>query len=166
MTITTPRLALPLLQSGQAQKELFHNEALAALDLLVQPAAETIGDDGPPAAPTVGHSWIVGGAPTGAWSGHAHALASWTDGGWRFAAPAAGMQVWIVADGLWARHDGTGWTTGIVPAAALSIGGVQVVGARRPAIANPVAGTTIDAVARTAIDAILTTLRTHGLIAG
>lgn len=36
--LPTPRLALPLLQPGQAQKEMYHNEALARLDLAVQPA--------------------------------------------------------------------------------------------------------------------------------
>lgn len=45
------------------------------------------------------------------------------------------------------------------------IGGVQVVGARRPAIGDPSGGTTIDAEARAALTAILGALRTHGLIA-
>ena len=31
----TPRLSLPTLIPGQAQKELFHNEALQVLDFLV-----------------------------------------------------------------------------------------------------------------------------------
>ena len=33
---STARLALPFLAPGQAQKELYHNEALSRLDLLVQ----------------------------------------------------------------------------------------------------------------------------------
>lgn len=33
---TTVRLSLPLLQVGQAQKELSHNEALTLLDFAVQ----------------------------------------------------------------------------------------------------------------------------------
>ena len=36
MSESTARLALPLIAPGQAQKEVSHNEALAALDLLVQ----------------------------------------------------------------------------------------------------------------------------------
>ena len=32
MTDATPRFALPLLAAGQAQKELFHNEALTLPD--------------------------------------------------------------------------------------------------------------------------------------
>ena len=33
---TTPRLKMPMIVPGQAQKELSHNDALATLDLLVQ----------------------------------------------------------------------------------------------------------------------------------
>lgn len=33
----TPRYKLPLLAIGQAQKELFHNEALILLDFLIHP---------------------------------------------------------------------------------------------------------------------------------
>ena len=50
----TDRFALPLLQPGQAQKEMFHNEALAALDLLIQPAVEAVGVNTPPTAPRIG----------------------------------------------------------------------------------------------------------------
>lgn len=35
---TTARLGLPLLAPGQAQKELFHNEALALVDAATQAA--------------------------------------------------------------------------------------------------------------------------------
>ncbi|PCJ29601.1 MAG: hypothetical protein COA94_00970 [Rickettsiales bacterium] len=34
----TPRLNLPLIHSGQAQKEITHNEALSMLDVLINPA--------------------------------------------------------------------------------------------------------------------------------
>ncbi len=36
----TPRLSLPFIVPGQAQKELFHNEALQLLDVLVAGAVE------------------------------------------------------------------------------------------------------------------------------
>ena len=36
----TPRLALPLLSVGQAQKEFTHNESLQTLDLLVAGTVE------------------------------------------------------------------------------------------------------------------------------
>ena len=65
------RLGLPLLAPGQAQKELWHNEALALLDIAVQAVVEEVGRDAPPGAPQPGQCWIVGAAPTGDWTGHA-----------------------------------------------------------------------------------------------
>lgn len=165
MTDATPRLALPLLAAGQAQKEIYHNEALIALDALVAPVALTFGDAAPPAAPEAGRSWIVGTSPTGAWAGHAGALASWTEAGWRFVAPVDGLWVWVSGAGLWAHVAGGGWSLGPLPASALIVGGHQVVGARAEAISAPGGGATIDGEARTAIAAILAALRGHGLIA-
>ena len=47
-TITTSRFALPLLAAGQADKELTHNEALACLDILLQPVVQAVGLTVPP----------------------------------------------------------------------------------------------------------------------
>jgi hypothetical protein len=160
----TPRFALPLLHPGQAQKELFHNEALALADVLIHPCVEGIGGNAPPADPVPGQSWIVGESPTGAWSGAAGAIAAWTTGGWRFVSPRAGMAVWIAADALVARYVSGGWETGRLTAASLEIDGEQVVGPREPAIDDPDGGAVVDSEARTAIEAILATLRAHGLI--
>jgi hypothetical protein len=46
----------------------------------------------------------------------------------------------------------------------VKVGGQQVVGSQAAAIASPSGGATVDAEARTAIDAILAALRAHGLI--
>lgn len=164
MTETTARHALPLIQPGQAQKELAHNEALALIDLLAHPTVVTVGTNAPPVSPAVGQCWVVGGSPTGAWSEHAQALAGWTEGGWRFAAPVPGLTVWTSGADGFARWDGTAWTAGVVTGASVWIGGQQVVGARRPAIADPVGGTTVDSEGRAAVAAILAALRTHGLV--
>lgn len=161
----TARHGLPLIQPGQAQKELAHNEALAALDMIVQPAVVAVGVDVPPANPAPGQCWVVGAAPTGDWAGHAHALVCWTDGGWRFAGPVEGMTVWAGGDSGSARWDGTGWNTGVLSGASLRIGGHQVVGARAAAIADPSGGATIDGEARLGVARILSALRAHGLIA-
>lgn len=166
MTIeTTPRLALPMLAAGQAQKEVAHNEALLRADCLINPVAEAMAVNTPPASPTEGRCWIAGGAPTGAWAGQAGAMACWTAGGWRFSAPFEGQHVWLRGEGVWAVRGATGWTSGVVAAQSIAVGGQQVVGARRPAIANPSGGATVDSEARTAIATILSTLRDHGLIA-
>ena len=159
------RLALPLLSAGQAQKELHHNEALAILDLLGHAAVEGSGVNTPPATPEAGQCWIIGGSPTGAWGDHAHALAGWTGGGWRFVAPRAGMIAWDAAEGHWLHHNGGGWVNGVLTATRLEIGGVQVVGEQSDPIAAPAGGSIIDDESRTAIGLILDTMRTHGLIA-
>ncbi len=161
---STPRLALPLLRPGQAQKEITHNEALALLDLTVQANVLAVGVATPPAAPVPGGAWIVGTAPTGDWAGQAQRLAGWTTSGWRFVAPYEGMTVWSIADAQPARFAGDGWTLGVLAGSRVAIGGVDVVGARRAAIANPIGGTIVDNQARASITAILATLRGHGLI--
>lgn len=159
------RLALPLLNAGQAQKEVTHNEALTLLDLLTQAVVVAVGGNVPPQAPVAGQCWIVGTLPEGVWSGYPQALAGWSESGWRFCAPVAGMCVWSDADGVEVRFEESGWSIGIVPAAAVKIGGVQVVGERQPAIAEPTGGTVIDVEARTALACVLAALHTHGLIA-
>lgn len=160
---TTARLALPLLHAGQAQKELDHNEALVLLDIAVQPVVEAIGLNAPPDDPADGSCWVVGSDPTGAWAGHADALAGWTAGGWRFVAPRDGMSAWRATDGLTARYEG-GWTIGESRVVRLVIGSDQVIGERQAAIANPIGGSSIDIEARDAITAVLAAMRTHGLI--
>lgn len=164
-TESTSRLALPLLQPGQAQKELYHNEALALLDLAVQAAVVSIGLTTPPGVPEPGQCWIVGDGASGAWSGADRALAGWTAGGWRFLIPADGMTVWSVADGCWARFDGVGWVIGDLPCRRVVVGGDQVLGARQSAITFGADGAVVDAEARAAIMAILAAMRGHGLIA-
>ncbi|MBA4048265.1 MAG: hypothetical protein C0476_06965 [Sphingomonas sp.] len=161
----TARLALPLLQPGQAQKEMFHNEALARLDLAVQPVVADVGRNAPPDTPTLGGCWIVGSAPSDAWAGHAGALAGWTSGGWRFIAPHEGMQAWSLADDQPIRYDGGAWRIGALRGGALVIGGAQVVAAQQPPIASPADGAVIDTQARATLDLILNAMRAHGLVA-
>ena len=60
---------------------------------------------------------------------------------------------------------GGSWELGVVRGSQLLIGGQQVVGPRRPAIAGPSGGTIIDGEARAAIGEILSAMRQHGLIA-
>ncbi len=165
-TDQTPRFALPMLQPGQAQKELYHNEALALLDIAVQPNVVGIGANTPPASPATGACWIVGASPTGAWAGAAHHLAGWTGGGWRFVAPVEGMTVWNLANTLESRFIAGSWVSGQTRSAQLLIGGTQVVGPQRPAIATPSGGAMVDAEARAALAAILAAMTAHGLIAG
>ena len=165
MSDQTARFALPFIAPGQAQKELFHNEALARIDIALQAAAEAGPLSLPPAAPAEGQCWIVSDAASGAWAGREGQIAGWSAGGWRFVAPRAGMSVWSKADGHAIHWLGDAWSDGTLPVAGLSISGVQVVGAQQPAIASPSGGTIIDAEARVALDRIIAALMSHGLIA-
>ncbi len=165
MTDQTARFALPLLDPGQSQKEMTHNEALARLDAALQPSVRTVGANVPPTGPAIGDQWIAGPSPTGAWSGQANAIAAWTTGGWRFLAAAEGMVAWSIADGVPARFSVGEWRVGDNAATRVTIAGLPVLGARRAAIATPSGGTVVDADARTAIAAIIAALTEHGLIA-
>lgn len=166
MTMTiTDRLELPLIASGQAQKEMTHNEALAMLDIAAQPVVEAVGVDTPPMTPAPGQCWIVGNAPTGEWAGQAGRLAGWTASGWRFLAPRRGWSAWAADSGLVVRHDGSGWIAGTVAAALIEIGGVQILSTQQAAIDPPSGGTVIDIEARAALTNIISALQAHGLIA-
>ncbi|TXC72150.1 DUF2793 domain-containing protein [Sphingomonas ginsenosidivorax] len=165
MSETSARLGLPLLQPGQAQKELTHNEALTLLDLAVQAGVVAVGVNVPPASPVVGQAWVVGNAPTGVWSGHAQALAGWTEGGWRFVAAREGMAVWSIAGARETRFVDGAWRVGMLTGSGVTIDGIRVVGPQHAAIAGPISGSVVDAEARAVIGAMLAALRAHGLIA-
>jgi hypothetical protein len=102
-------LALPFLEAGQAQKHVTHNEALRLLDTLVQLAVLARGVDEPPASPAEGERWIVGAAPTGAFSGHADEIAAWQDGAWQFSAPRTGWLAYVVDESKLVAWDGAEW---------------------------------------------------------
>jgi hypothetical protein len=160
----TPRLGIPLLSAGQAQKEIYHNEALQALETLVAANVEEPPRASPPASPALGACYIVATGATGAWSGKQDNLACFTAGGWRLIPPVDGMTAYVRSTSVWAAYRSSAWELGVVRGSALNIGGQQVVGARGSAIAAPAGGTSVDAEARAAISAILAALRLHGLI--
>ncbi|HEX8307912.1 MAG TPA: DUF2793 domain-containing protein [Allosphingosinicella sp.] len=164
MADTTPRFALPFILPGQAQKELFHNEALTRIDLALHPAVEGPPGDAPPSAPSAGECWIVAPAATGEWSGRDNMLAIWTEGGWRFLAPRPGTSAWNKASAVPLLWDGSQWGAGELACAGLVVNGVKVVGERLPGVASPSGGTIIDAEARIAINALTAALMSHGLI--
>ncbi len=164
MTDLSSRLGLPFLHSGQAQKEVSHNEALKRLDFLVQPIVQALAPAVIPPTPVEGQCWIVGSGASGLWSGHDAHLACWSDGGWRFAAPFEAMTCWSVADGCFVQFGTSGWIKGEISARSVKIGGVQLVGSRQAAIVNPSGGSSVDTEARLAVTQILSALRIHGLI--
>ena len=161
----TDRLALPHILPGQSQKELFHNKSLQVLDLIVAAAVEEPPRAAPPSAPAVGSCYIVAPSPSGAWIGHANCLAGMTTGGWQFVTPVEGLAALIRSSGVTAVFQMGAWELGTLRGNRVEIGGQQVVGSRDVAIAAPTAGSVIDTEARTAVSAVLSALRLHGLIA-
>jgi hypothetical protein len=164
MSDATPRFALPFILPGQAQKEAFHNEALLRIDAMLSPSAEGPPRSEPPANPDEGECWIVAEGASGAWAGKAHSLACWTGAGWRHLPPRPGTTVWNKADAVPLQWNGSGWSTGAIACGGVLVGGQQVVGERQPAVASPSGGTIIDAEARSALNALIATLMSHGLI--
>ena len=164
MADSTPRFALPFILPGQAQKELFHNEALARIDLALHPAVEGPPAPEPPPDPALGQCWIVAPDATGEWASRDSSLAMWSEGGWRFVAPAPGTSAWNKAASVPLLWDGFQWREGELRCTGLLVGGLQVVGARQPAVPSPSGGTIIDEEARAAINALTAALMSHGLI--
>ncbi len=161
---STPRLGLPFLSAGQAQKELFVNASLQALDILVAGAVEGPPLNAPPAAPELGSCYIADAAPTGAWAGKPHHVAAFTGAGWILIEPREGMTFEVKSSGVQAAFRAGLWVLGDISGSRVVIGGKQVVNERQGAIGSPSGGTTVDGEARTVIDQILTALRQHGLI--
>lgn len=111
MSDTTPILSLPLIQPAQAQKHVTHNEALQALDVLVQPVVMAR-LSAPPPAPERGARYLVGGAATASFAGQENRIAVWQGNAWQFLAPRRGWRVHVLEEADDAIWTGTGWTMG------------------------------------------------------
>lgn len=109
MSENTPRLGLPLIQQGQAQKHVTRNEAITVLDALVQPVVQDADQTAPPAVSSKGDVHIVAPAATDAWAGQDHALAVYFNNGWTFQTPSAGWMARVLATGETLTFDGTTW---------------------------------------------------------
>lgn len=108
MTETTERLALPLLAASQSQKHVTHNEALIALDALIQLAVRDR-QSSPPETPGEAERYIVAGPGSGAWSGQDDAIAICQDGAWQFFQPRAGWTAWVASTQAALVFDGAAW---------------------------------------------------------
>jgi hypothetical protein len=112
---------------------------LRMIDALLQPGVISKALAAPPGSPANGDRYIVAASPTGAWSGHANAIAVWTTdnpatpgGLWEFYVPKFGWIIPNLADGLLYVYSGSAW-------AALSSGGSSTLaGDTDVVIASPV----------------------------
>lgn len=109
MSNTTPRLNLPFILQSQAQKEITHNNALNALDVLVRPVVISMSVNTPPSTPTIGDCHIIGSSPTGAFLGNTNKIAYYSGNGWLFYAPFKWLEVVNEADDARYIYNGTTW---------------------------------------------------------
>lgn len=165
MAETTPRHSLPLLQPGQAQKEVTHNEALATIDTLLHLSVATLGDAEPPVSPAVGTSWIIGATPTGLWAGKAGMIATHDEAGWSFRTPVDGHLAWVAAASAHALFRDGAWHVDAWAVRSLQVRGRMMLDAEPPQLSTVSGGTVIDVEARLAIDGLVNALRTMGLVA-
>lgn len=124
MSDTTPNLAIPYIMAAQAQKHVTHNEAVRALDALVQMAVLDRDLAAPPTSPVHGERYIVAASPSGAWTGQASKVAAWQDGAWAFYAPRDGWLAWVADENALLVFDGAAW----IAAAVASVNPVAAVG--------------------------------------
>lgn len=122
----TARLQLPLIASEQALKHVTHNEAIQALDGVVQLVVEARDIVTPPLTPTIGQGYEVGISATGDWVGEDGNIAIWTDSGWRFSTPGEGWVLWDKSVGGLFVFSGVDWAP--LSAALGSIQNVPMLG--------------------------------------
>ena len=140
----TARFELPLLFAGQAQKEGYVNEMAARIDALLHLAVEAELAV-PPVAPGDGKAWLIAAAASGEWSSKTGQIAARQAGNWLYFSPRHGMRLLNRATGQFIQFTGS-WAAPSRPAA-------------------PTGGTVIDAEARSAIAALLSSLTSAGILA-
>lgn len=140
----TARFELPLLFAGQAQKEGYVNEMAARIDALLHLAVEAELAV-PPAAPGDGQAWLIAAAASGEWNGKMGQIAARQAGNWLYFNPRHGMRLFNRTTGQFIQFTGA-WAVPSRPAA-------------------PSGGAVVDAEARAAIAALLSSLTSAGILA-
>lgn len=109
---TSALLGLPYIQAAQAQKHVTHNEALRALDVIVQAAVTDRTRAVPPGSPAEGDRHLVAVGASGDWAGQDGAIALFQNGVWLFHMPKPGWRVHVLDEGQDVVFDGSGWGGG------------------------------------------------------
>lgn len=136
MSDTTALLALPFIAANQAQKHVTHNEALLALDALVQMAAQDRDLAVPPVSPSEGERYIVAAGASGAWAGKENQIAIWQDGVWAFHAPQEGWLCWLSDEDGLVVWSGSAWTQAVSGGGGASLNPAALVGVNATADAT------------------------------
>lgn len=140
---STTHYDLPLLFSGQAQKEFFVNQSFAIIDGLSRHAVESAQNE-PPAVATEGQCFRITEPAQGSWSDREDDLAIMIGGAWHFISAGEGMTIFNIAENRKEIFKST-WLTAVEQ--------------------SPISGgTNIDAEARTAIAEIVSELKKFGIL--
>jgi hypothetical protein len=118
---TSADLGLPFIDAGQGQPEVTHNEALLLLQAMTNGVIDRAVNT-PAVGPTIGDSYIIGAAPTGAWAGRANCVTIWSGTAWDFipgedsagtpitmGARQEGMRVWVRDENTLYLWSGSAW---------------------------------------------------------
>lgn len=105
----TSNLQLPFMAPSQAQKHVTHNDALLALDALIQLSAISQSMTLPPSSLNEGDRFIVGANGTDEWLGKDNQIAAWQDGSWMFYTPQEGWLCWVEDEDLLLVWNGNDW---------------------------------------------------------
>lgn len=109
MNEKTPNLHLPYIMSAQAQKHVTHNEAIRALDALVQLSVINWSLSTPPVSPENGERYLVAINAGDEWTGKENQIAAWQDGAWEFYTPLQGWVCWVEDEHVSYVWDGANW---------------------------------------------------------
>ncbi|MEP2735036.1 MAG: DUF2793 domain-containing protein [Erythrobacter sp.] len=114
------------------------------IDALLQLSVERI-EDTPPTNASDGQCWIVGASPVADWVGKEDAIALFASGEWKFIQPTDGMEAFNKENGQSFLFDGN-WQAATIPS-------------------EPQGGSNVDSGARSAINAIISIMRSQGILA-
>lgn len=106
----TDNLSLPFIMPSQAQKHVTHNEALLALDAVVQLHVISRTETAPPAVSTDGNRYLVPVGATGDFEGKDNRIAAFQDGVYQFYFPQTGWVAYVSSEDIYIYFDGTQWT--------------------------------------------------------
>lgn len=105
----TTNLNLPYIAPAQAQKHVTHNEALRALDALVQLSVRSRRVAAPPQEPVEGDRYVVAPEASAPWAGRNGQIASWQDGTWAFFQPQEGWHAFVIDEHRFVVFDRASW---------------------------------------------------------
>ncbi len=120
MSDNTTHLTLPYVANKQAQRHIFHDEAMRILDALVMLSVIDRDLTAPPGSPAEGDRYLVKATGTGAFAGKDNRIAHFSDGGWFFYAPSKGWLCHVADEGALLAWDGSAWQPALSVIAGLT----------------------------------------------